>query len=447
LAGSLALALLGGQARPQRAGQQDLAQQAIPDAPKPQISVPTNGVAPGQGTTSSTSENDTQQDTGTAAGAQPSTPTPGSAQPAAGGTQTPADQTPTYEPAPGQGLDAIKTIREQVNVVEIPFTVKDSKGQLVSGLKARDIQVYENGLRQHVSVFTDEALPLSVALVIDQSMSQDDMTRVNDALGSLQDAFSPFDEVSVFTYNKSPRLITAFTGAQSPRLTQAIERSKGGGRDSIMAGSLSGPMSCTTCLNNYNVDPNTAAVRGQTQMQLNPPREIHPLNDAILAAAATLSNRPLERRRIIYVISDGKEYGSQAKTSQVEKYLLANGIEVDGTLVGDSAIPYLGVVDKIHLPLMMRDNALVAYQKATGGNLDSEFRVNSIEKSFARVAGEARNRYTVEYHTHEPFIDGKYRKVEVIVMNHGNNLTVLAKGGYWPAAMELRQAPAAPPTQ
>jgi hypothetical protein len=53
----------------------------------------------------------------------------------------------------------------------------------------------------------------------------------------------------------------------------------------------------------------------------------------------------------------------------------------------------------------------------------------------------------VEYHTHEPFIDGKYRKVEVIVMNHGNNLTVLAKGGYWPAAMELRQAPAAPPTQ
>jgi hypothetical protein len=30
----------------------------------------------------------------------------------------------------------------------------------------------------------------------------------------------------------------------------------------------------------------------------------------------------------------------------------------------------------------------------------------------------------------------------VIIMNHGSNLTVLAKPGYWPAAMELRPRPA-----
>jgi VWFA-related protein len=430
-----------GQAQPQPAGRQNLAQQSIPDAPKPQAPGLNGGVTPGQGTEASASDNGNSPDNTGGEPAAAGTPASGTGAPAEQQAPTAADQQPTYEPTAGQGLEAIKTIREQVNVVEIPFTVKDSKGQLVSGLKARDIQVYENGLRQHISVFTDEALPLSVALVIDQSMSQDDMLRVNDALGALQNAFSPYDEVAVFTYNKSPKMITNFTGAQSPRLTQAVERSKGSGRDGIMAGSLSGPMSCTTCINNQNFDPNTAAVRGQTGIQLNAPREVHPLNDAILAAATALSTRPLERRRVIYVISDGKEYGSDAKTSQVIKYLLTNGIEVDGTLVGDSAIPYVGVLDKIHLPLMMRDNVLVAYQKQTGGNLDSEFRLNSIEKSFARVASEARNRYTVEYHTHEPFIDGKYRKVVVVVMNHGDNLTVLAKPGYWPAAMELRQLP------
>jgi hypothetical protein len=93
---------------------------------------------------------------------------------------------------------------------------------------------------------------------------------------------------------------------------------------------------------------------------------------------------------------------------------------------------------------MMRDNVLVAYEKATGGNIDSEFRTGSIEKSFARVAGEARNRYTLGYYTHEPFVDGKYRKIEVVVLNHGTNLTVLAKSGYWPAAMQVRANTSAP---
>ena len=76
---------------------------------------------------------------------------------------------------------------------------------------------------------------------------------------------------------------------------------------------------------------------------------------------------------------------------------------------------------------------------ATGGNTDSEFRTASIEKSFARVALEARARYTVGYTTHEPFLDGKYRKLEVKVLHP--NLTVIAPPGYWPRAMEVRARP------
>jgi VWFA-related protein len=275
-------------------------------------------------------------------------------------------------------------------------------------------------------------------------MTQDNMNRVNGALGALQDAFTKFDEVAVFRYNKTPQLVTDFTGAQSARLTQAIERSKGTGRDVPMAGSYSGPLSCTTCINNQNFDPNTAAVRGQTGIQLSPEREFHPLNDAILAAATALSRRPLEFRRVIYVISDGKEYGSKAKTSDVIHYLQENKIEVDGTLVGDSALWGLGVLDRMSLPLMMRDNNLTPYANATGGNVDSDFRIPAIERSFARIAAEARYRYYAGYYSHEPFIDGKYRKIEVVVLNHGTNLTILVKKGYWPAAMELQPLTAAP---
>jgi hypothetical protein len=120
----------------------------------------------------------------------------------------------------------------------------------------------------------------------------------------------------------------------------------------------------------------------------------------------------------------------------VIKYLLTNNIEVDGTLVGDSAEWGMGFIDRIHLPLMMRDNVLPAYANATGGNIDSEFRTNSIEKSFARVALEARTRYTVGYRTTEPFVDGKYRKLDINVLRP--DLTVIAPPGYWPGARELR---------
>jgi VWFA-related protein len=262
------------------------------------------------------------------------------------------------------------------------------------------------------------------------------MERVNTALGALQGAFAPYDEMAVFTYSNGPRMVTDLTAAQSARLTQAVERSKSSGREALMAGSLSGPLAQTTVINNQQFDPNTAANRGHTTMQMNPPRDVHTLNDAILEAAKSLARVPRDRRRVIYVISDGREYGSQAKTKDVIKYLQQNKVAVWGTLVGDSSLPVLGFLDNIHLPLMMRDNVLPAYSKATGGNFDAEFRSGGIQKSFQRIAEEARAQYTLGYYTHESFLDGKYRKVEVRVLRP--NLTVIAKQGYYPSVETAR---------
>jgi VWFA-related protein len=434
LAGSLAVLMLGMQARSQTG--QDT---AIPDAPKPQPILPNlNSIAPGSGTGAATSTSNT--DTQPVAGPAPMPVAP------VGTTSAPdaaADNSGVYIAPEGQGSDAIKTLMVHVDAVDIPFTVKDSKGKLVHGLEPRDIQIYENDLLQHIQVFTRDAIPLSVVIVVDQSMSHEDLDRVNASLGSLQNAFAADDEIAVMTYNKSPRLVTEFTGAQSMRLTQAIDRSKGSGRDELQAGALSGPLSQTTVVNNQNFDPNTAANRNHSSLDINVPREVHPLNDAILAAATMLSNREIGRRRVIYVISNGNEYGSIAKTAQVEKYLLTNNIEVDGTIVGESAMMGMGVLDRIHLPLTMRDNVLPRYAAYTGGNFDAEFRPKNIEQSFARIAEEVRSRYTVGYTTHEPFTDGKYRKLEVKV--RGYNLTVLAPPGYWPRAQE-RHIPPPPPS-
>jgi len=435
----LALGLLGAQAQPP----------AIPDAPRPQVQLPT--VTPGAGTAPSTSST-TSASGGDATPAAPEPQTPSApaaasdAQPGSGEAGQSGNEPATVVVPAGQGEEATRTIMVHVNEVDIAFTVKDSKGRLVAGIRPAEVQVFENGLLQHLDQFTDDALSMSVALVIDQTLTHGEMDSVNTAMGALQDAFTKFDEITVYTYNKEPKQVTDFTGAQSPRLAQAIEVSKAGGRDALMAGSLGGPLAQTTVINNMPFDPNTQPVRGHNSLQLNPEREFHPLNDAILAAAEALRTQPVGRRRVIYVISNGNEYGSKAKYSEVVKVLQTNGIEVDGTLVGDSAVWGIGMLDRIHLPLEMRDNVLTPYANATGGNIDAEFRTAAIERSFAKVASEARNRYTVAWRTHEPFVDGKYRKLNITILRP--DLTVLAPPGYWPAAQELRQQqrPATAPT-
>ena len=82
----------------------------------------------------------------------------------------------------------------------------------------------------------------------------------------------------------------------------------------------------------------------------------------------------------MYVISDGKEYGSVAKQKDVIRYLQKNNVVVYATLVGDSAIPGFGFLDRIHLPLTMREDVLPKYAGATGGQVDPEFRPKGIEE-------------------------------------------------------------------
>ncbi|HVG27537.1 MAG TPA: VWA domain-containing protein [Acidobacteriaceae bacterium] len=366
------------------------------------------------------------------------------ANPAPAGQSTEGEPAPEI-PAPGQGASSAYRIGTvNVDFVQIPFTVKDSKGQLVPGLTWRDVRVYENGLRQQMRFFTVDPFPLSVALVIDQSVTFDTMEKINSSLGALQGAFTPYDEMAVFTYNNGVRKQTTFTAAQSNRLGVILERSKGGGREPLMP--LGGPLSQTTIKNNQQVDPNTAPIRNSTNIYETAPREFHTLLDAVFTAAQELSQAAPNRRRVLYVVSDGKEYGSKVKEKELIRYLQTNKISVYATLVGDSSMPGMGFLDRIHLPLTMRDDVLPRLTSVTGGQTDPEFRPRGIETSFARISETVRTQYTVGYYTHEPPIDGKFRHVEVRVMRP--NLTVIAQDGYYPSPRNVhRGVPVSAPAQ
>jgi VWFA-related protein len=287
-------------------------------------------------------------------------------------------------------------------------------------------------------VFSRDPMPLSIAFVIDQSLSSDVMERVNDSLGSIQAALTPYDEIAVFSYANGSQERTGFTGAQSARVPAVLALTKEAGTEELIPTNTGPFAGCNVHVNGNCADPNLQPGRSAgSGAFITIPKEIHTLNDAILAAAKELSSRPKGRRRIIYVISDGKEYGSKAKYSDVLRYLQTNNIAVWGTLVGDSARWGEGYLSRFHLPFQMYDNILTKYIYSTGGEPDSERNLNGIEKSYAKIAEEARNQYTLVYSTHEPLVDGKYRKIEVRVERP--DVEVNAKAGYWPSAEEMSQ--------
>ncbi|MES2391423.1 MAG: VWA domain-containing protein [Acidobacteriota bacterium] len=413
--------------------------QQVPDAPRPQTLPNLNTLTPPSAPLPSAPAPLPQADAAATAAAKaanggtvPSSKLPDAAQQA-------KDQQREAEQAGGVQGHA-STIRVYSTYVQIPFTVKDSKGHLVPGLNWEDVQVFENGLRQQMRYFSRDPVPLSVALVIDQSVDFKTMDKINASLSALQGAFTPFDEIAVFTYNNGVKQQTTFTAAQSARLGAVLEKSKGKGREPNMA--MGGPLDNTLIKNNEQVDPNTTPLRNQQGITVYAPKEFHTLNDAILAAAQETTHAGKERRKIVYVVSDGKEYGSKAREKDVVKYLQTNNVAVYATLVGDSGIPGMGFLDRIHLPFTMRDDALPRYAAATGGQCDPEFRPRGIEQSFAKITEEVRYQYTVGYYSHESPLDEKYRSVEVRVLRP--SLDVIAKKGYYPTPTYTPPTPVIP---
>jgi VWFA-related protein len=410
-------------------------QAPVPDAPAPQPAPPLTGlsgpITPGKGAGETPEETPSSSSTSTSQAA------PGSQAPSTTGKDT-FQTAPPALPAPGTGVDETKSlIQLNVNYVEVPVTVKDPKGKTVPGLTWRDFRVYENGTRQQLKEFTVDPTPLSIAFVIDQSLTSDVMAKVNDSLDAIQGALTPYDEVAIFSYSNGAQEHTGFTGAQSARLPAVLALTKATGAEE-MTPVNSGPLAgCNIRENGACVDPNLQPGRstGSGSGVITIPKEIHTLNDAILAAAKELSTRPKGRRRIVYVISDGKEYGSKATIREVLRYLQTNETAVYGTLVGTSANWGEGYVSRLHLPFTMYDNVLYKYTYATGGTLDAERNVNGIENSYAKIAEEARDQYTLVYATKEPMIDGKYRHIVVNVERPG--LEVFCKDGYYPNARDL----------
>lgn len=401
-------------------------QDQIPDAPsasKPAGSFPQNvpQSAPPEA-------NNPPQTAPQSAPATPPTDQPAGPRPPFQVTTVPQGEAPK---AP-TGSEQLYKVPVVVNQVLVPVTVKDNNGRLVAGLSSKDFSVLEDGVKQKMNFFTADPFALSAAVVLDTGMPDVALQKVNKTFSALEGAFSQFDEIAVYTYGSTYSKQSDFNavGKQLEIAFNALKPVRGRNNGPPVTGGPLGPQGPT--INNIPVDPNVPPV-------ITPGRESHVLNDAVLAAAKDLAKRDRTRRKVIFIISDGREYGSTASYSDVLKVLLSNGIIVYAIGVEGAAIPVYGKLEqKIHLPKFGYGDILPKYANATGGEVFNELARSDIENAYARLTGDARNQYTVGYIA-KVSASAKYRQIEVLVERPGCKssdlrpcVNVYAKDGYYP---------------
>ena len=266
-----------------------------------------------------------------------------------------------------------------------------------------------------------------MAIVLDLGMPDSAVQKVNQTFPALVGAFAPYDEVSLYTYSSTVSEVSDFAGA-TQKLTALLNQMK------TVHGYNNGPPVLSGPLAPNGPIVNGIPVGSATQPVYTPPKEAHVLNDAILRAALDLSKRDRTRRKIIFVISDGREYGSKASYSDVLRVLLSNEIQVKAVAVEGAALPVYGKLERLHLPHEGYSNLLPKYASATGGApVYTELSRSAIEDVYAQVMSEARNQYTLGYtpaRGQKPSTSA-YHSIEVLVDRP--DLKIYAKDGYYPA--------------
>jgi VWFA-related protein len=359
--------------------------------------------------------------------------------PASADTGTPPDEgassTPAMPPVrtvpPGSGRkpsaqDQLYTYVVHTNFVQVPVTVKDRNGRRVDGLLSTDFTVKENGTEQKLAFFTADPFALSVAIVLDLGMPDSAVQKVNQTFSALIGAFAPYDEIALYTYSSTVSEVSDFAGP-TQKLTALLNQMK------TVHGHNNGPPVLSGPLAPNGPIINGLPVGSPTEPVYTPPKESHVLNDAILRAALDLSKRDRTRRKVIFVISDGRESGSKASYKDVLRLLLSNEVQVQAVAVDSAALPIYGKIERLHLPLAGYGNILPKYAAATGGAQYTELSRGAIEDIYAQAMSEARNEYTLGYTPSRPKTPtaAAYREIEVLV--HKAGLKISAKNGYYPA--------------
>ncbi|MGA8029971.1 MAG: VWA domain-containing protein [Bryobacteraceae bacterium] len=323
----------------------------------------------------------------------------------------------SQQPAPAQDAAASQepTIRVNVDLVNILFTVKAKKGgQLIPNLEKNDFTVYEDGKQQTIQRFSRETdLPLTLGLLIDISASQERLIDIERQAASsfFSSVVRQKDEAFLISFGKSTDLLQDYTS--SPRqLTAALQDLRGDGQTPMIG---RGPIP--------NVNTGPLPTSGTPKGTL--------LFDAIYLASNEKLKSEVGRKALI-LITDGEDQGSTYDRRAA----------IEAAQRADSIIYSIYYVDRgfyAQYGMMFGgggESDLRRMSEETGGHVfkvDSKHPLNEI---FREIQDELRNQYSIGYHPLNDKRDGSFRHLEIKVDN--SDYRVQSRNGYYATANDAQ---------
>jgi len=281
-------------------------------------------------------------------------------------------------------------LRAKVDLVVVPTSVRDTKGNLVAGLTKNDFAIFEDGVQQTISNFSDDPQPLSAAIVLDSGMPGLAMRRLVPLFVTITNGFSDFDEMASFRYDHFVIQLSDFTNDRE-KIEKSFAIYKTMAEKQPAQGNSGGaaPAVPSVVRPDGTPKPATEMVPTVGTRRVAPSRV---LLDALYEAGQALQARPQNRRRIIFIVSDGEVTGN------VNKHNLS---EVRDLLSRENVQLYS--VNTEANPLDRKFSVLDSLAKFTGGEQYSGLKPSSMERAFSRITEQARNQYVLGYiSTNEP---------------------------------------------
>src|SRR5947209_2850611 len=146
--------------------------------------------------------------------------TAGQSAPSAGTLQNAPAQTSQRPPAGPPPSEARAKISVNSNLVILPVTVKDRSGNLVPDLRRDEFRVFEDDVEQKIDVFTAEAFPLSMVILLDNELKEKDAQQVRKSLDAVVGGLSLEDEAFICRFDQFFHPGKGFTADHDVLLTE-----------------------------------------------------------------------------------------------------------------------------------------------------------------------------------------------------------------------------------
>lgn len=290
----------------------------------------------------------------------------------------------TTPPVRDGAEEPAESIKISSNLVAVPVSVTDAKGQPIENLNAQQFRLDEEGEKQAISLLGQPGkTPLELALLFDVSGSVRErfLFEQQAAARFLKAVIKATDQVSVFSISTEPKLVSA--------------------RTSVLEQAIAGAMSIEAT------------------------KQATAFFDTVSLAAQYLSqNAAPGVRRVLVVISDGEDnnsekYHLEATLRELQRNdCLYYSINPSGSSIRLNKISQKG------------QDAMIALAAETGGVAFLPDRLEDLDLIFRQIATELQTQYVLGYYSTNEATDGKFRRITARVVGRPE-LRVRARQGYY----------------